>query len=169
MKQYYLDHAEQAKEAARAKYYENVEANRAYSLRYRRAHKEEVAKKDALRRVGYYHKNRDVILAMGKAWHKASPDASVRKTHARRARLKGTFGKLSVNIRSVLFEGQKGRCFCCGEPLVHGETHLDHWMPLALGGTNTDDNMRLLTKTCNLRKSKLHPDVYTKRRDAELI
>jgi len=35
--------------------------------------------------------------------------------------------------------------------------HMDHIMPIALGGSNTDDNMQLLRKECNLQKQAKHP------------
>jgi 5-methylcytosine-specific restriction endonuclease McrA len=65
-------------------------------------------------------------------------------------------GKLSPDLAERLYELQGGKCACCGKPL--GEKyHLDHIMPLALGGANTDDNMQLLTARCNIQKSAKHP------------
>lgn len=46
-------------------------------------------------------------------------------------------------------------CYC-GKPLGDAY-HLDHVMPLALGGSNTDDNMQLLRDRCNLQKHAKHP------------
>jgi len=63
----------------------------------------------------------------------------------------------SPNLSEKLFVLQKGICACgCQQPLGR-DYHLDHRMPLALGGTNTDDNVQLLTKLCNLQKGKKHP------------
>jgi 5-methylcytosine-specific restriction endonuclease McrA len=56
---------------------------------------------------------------------------------------------------------QKSKCACCGKSLKHSY-HLDHIMPIALGGTNTDDNVQLLTPSCNLRKSAKHPDDWAR-------
>lgn len=56
-----------------------------------------------------------------------------------------------------------GKCPCCKQPLGD-EFHLDHVIPLALGGPNTDDNMQLLRKTCNLQKSAKHPVQYMQER-----
>jgi 5-methylcytosine-specific restriction endonuclease McrA len=75
----------------------------------------------------------------------------------RRARIKQVGGKLSDGLRIKLFENQKGLCACCGE-LLGSNYHLDHRMPLALGGANEDWNMQLLTATCNMKKGKKHPD-----------
>lgn len=77
-------------------------------------------------------------------------------SHTRRARKLEAGGKLSHNISKRLFALQNGRCACCGAPL--GERyHLDHIMPLALGGSNSDDNVQLLTPKCNQSKSAKHP------------
>lgn len=73
----------------------------------------------------------------------------------RRAKL-STSGNLSKDLPERLFVLQHGRCACCGEPLG-SDYHLDHIMPLSLGGTNTNDNIQLLRKQCNLRKRAKHP------------
>lgn len=90
------------------------------------------------------------------AWHKAHPDAMKVISQNRRAQKKSSGGKLSIGISEKLFKLQKGKCACCGEPL--GEKyHLDHKMPLALGGGHTDENMQLLKQKCNSQKGKKHP------------
>ena len=43
-----------------------------------------------------------------------------------------------------------------------GKYHVDHRMPLSLGGSNYPDNLQLLCPTCNLSKSATHPDIYEK-------
>ena len=63
---------------------------------------------------------------------------------------------LSVGLSAKLFKLQKGKCPCCKQPLGD-DYHLDHKMPLALGGTNTDENMQLLRSICNLQKHAKHP------------
>lgn len=41
---------------------------------------------------------------------------------------------------------------------------MDHIMPLALGGTNTDDNIQLLCPTCNRSKHAKHPVDFMQQR-----
>ena len=77
------------------------------------------------------------------------------KNMNRRAAVR-TQGKLSTGLAVRLLKLQRGKCACCGEALG-ADYHLDHIMPLALGGTNTDDNMQLLTATCNMQKHAKHP------------
>lgn len=65
-------------------------------------------------------------------------------------------GKLSPDLAQRLLVLQKGKCACCHKPLDDGY-HLDHNMPLALGGPNEDSNIQLLCPFCNLSKSAKHP------------
>lgn len=90
------------------------------------------------------------------AWVKANPEKVRVIQHNRRARKRAVGGKLSSSLPVRLFALQHGKRACCGQPL--GDNfHLDHIMPLALGGTNTDDNIQLLRQRCNNQKHTKHP------------
>ena len=65
-------------------------------------------------------------------------------------------GKLSRGLSEKLFQLQRGRCACCGEPLGDNY-HRDHIMPISLGGANEDWNIQLLTQRCNNQKGAKHP------------
>lgn len=97
------------------------------------------------------------------AWTKANPEKKKAHHQNRRAVKKNAKGKLSADVAKALFVKQRGKCACCGKSLGDGY-HLDHIMPLFLGGTNTDDNMQLLTPSCNMQKSKKHPIDFMKQR-----
>ena len=98
--------------------------------------------------------NKDRVASIGAAWKSANPD-KVRIYHQnRRARSSG--GKLSQGLAEQLYKLQRGKCPCCGLPLGD-KYHMDHIVPLALGGSNTDDNIQLLKSKCNLNKSAKHP------------
>jgi hypothetical protein len=87
---------------------------------------------------------------------KEKPEVGLNARRNRRARKRNATGSLSKELAAKLFELQKGKCPCCTQPL--GESyHLDHIVTLALGGSNTDDNIQLLRATCNLQKSAKHP------------
>ena len=82
----------------------------------------------------------------------------------RRARKLESGGKLSPGLAAKLFKLQRGKCACgCKQPLGD-DYHMDHIMPLALGGSNTDDNMQLLRAICNLQKHKKHPVDFMRQR-----
>jgi 5-methylcytosine-specific restriction endonuclease McrA len=107
--------------------------------------------------------NPEKVKAATLAWAKANPKANRIRQQNRRA-LKGVNGgKLSKGLAEKLFKLQKGKCLCCKQPL--GESyHLDHIVPLALGGSNTDDNIQLLRQQCNLQKSAKHPIDFMQQR-----
>lgn len=90
------------------------------------------------------------------AWRAANKDKSCIINQNRRARTLANGGVLSRDIAERLFKLQKGKCACCGEPLGKNY-HLDHIMPIALGGSNTDDNIQLLRQRCNNQKHSQHP------------
>ena len=100
-------------------------------------------------------------------WRKNNPDKykenKARQAHARR----NAKGKLSKGIIQQLMKKQNNLCACCNAPL-NGKFHLDHILPIALGGYNTDDNVQLLLPKCNLAKGARHPDEYMKIKDRNI-
>ena len=87
-------------------------------------------------------------------WFAENPGA--RRVHRQNRRARNA-GSLSAGLAERLFKLQRGKCACgCKQPLGD-DYHLDHRMPLALGGSNTDDNMQLLRAICNLHKNAKHP------------
>lgn len=103
-----------------------------------------------------YHANPGRSQKLTAAWRKKNPSAVKAWRVNRRSRKNNSQGKLSKDLSLTLFALQKGRCPCCKQ-LLGDDYHLDHKMPLALGGSNTDDNMQLLRSTCNLQKHAKHP------------
>lgn len=101
-------------------------------------------------------RNVDKVRAKNKAHRQNNPDLYRIYKQNRRARKLASGGVLSAGLAEKLFRLQKGKCACCGLSL--GENyHLDHIMPLALGGPNTDKNMQLLRAKCNHKKGSKHP------------
>lgn len=105
--------------------------------------------------------NREKIKSVDDAWKKANPEALRIYKINRRGKEAG--GSLSSDLAERLFTLQQGKCPCCAQSLG-SDYHLDHKTPLALGGSNTDDNMQLLRKTCNLQKGKKHPIDFMQQR-----
>lgn len=104
----------------------------------------------------YQAANPEKVNAQIKAWRKANPEAMriICQNYRSRKRING--GILSKNLSEKLFKLQKGKCPCCNQPLGDNY-HLDHIVPIALGGSNTDDNIQLLRGTCNHQKHAKHP------------
>ena len=103
--------------------------------------------------------NPEKLKAADVKWKQANPERLRINDHNRRARKKANGGKLSHDLSKALYARQKGRCACC-KKLLGDNYHLDHIVPLALGGANEDWNIQLLTATCNLNKGAKHPIDY---------
>lgn len=135
---------------------------KAYSAQYRVTHGPRL--REWAR--SHYERNKDRLNAISRQWYYANKSIAKQYSHTRRARLRGNGGRLSYGIIRKLYAKQEGRCACCGASLVSGY-HLDHIMPIVLGGTNTDDNVQLLTPRCNLQKGATHPDEFMRTRRAQ--
>lgn len=107
------------------------------------------------KRMEYLEKNRDQLRQKAAAWRVMNPEKARRIAENRRAR-KFSGGVLSKGISEKLLVLQKGRCPCCGEKLGD-DYELDHKIPLAKGGPNSDENMQLLRSKCNRQKGAKHP------------
>ncbi len=107
--------------------------------------------------------NPDKVKADNAAWHKANPEARRIHEHNRRARMRENGGELSSDIAKRLYFSQQGKCPCCKLPLGD-DYHMDHILPIALGGQNVDSNMQLLRSTCNHNKHAKHPIDFMQQR-----
>jgi len=147
------------------------EKYREYSRKWQAANPEKVREHDRKRYYSNLEKERergrkwkaaniDRVLDYARKWKIANPDKHAVMQQNRRAKIRGSDGKLSKNIVQRLLIEQGGKCSCCGADLSQTGHHLDHIMPLALGGLNTDENVQLLTPTCNMRKGAKHPDKW---------
>lgn len=89
-----------------------------------------------------------------KEWEKNNKN--VLRIYCLNRRRKIANGKLSKTIVDDLMLKQNGRCPACRE-LLNEDYHLDHIMPIALGGKNEDSNIQLLHSRCNMKKNAKHP------------
>jgi hypothetical protein len=98
-------------------------------------------------------------------WAAANPEMVAARNRNRRARVLNAEGKhTSADVR-LIFESQHGLCANCKTKLFKsGEKkyHVDHIMPLALGGSNWPANLQCLCPFCNLSKGAKHPDDWAK-------
>jgi len=119
---------------------------------WRRKHPEIAKEKDRI----YYQTHKDAVRARADAWRLANPDRIAERRANRRAQLQSSGKRLSRGLVKKLHALQKGMCACCGRPLGD-DYHVDHIMPLALGGANEDANIQLLRAECNNLKRAKHP------------
>ena len=106
--------------------------------------------------------NRDKVCAATSKYRKSSPDKVLATNRNRRARIAMVDGKHSAKDVANILYMQGGLCVYC-EKDISNEYHVDHIMPLALGGSNWPSNLQCLCPTCNVRKQAIHPDEFMKR------
>lgn len=138
-----------------------LEKNREKMRRYLKTYsrKWRLANKQKMKEYGekWRAKNPGKVKEMHLHWLSRNPNSMRVHNQNRRALRIKNGGCLSRGLSERLFSLQKGRCACgCAQPLGD-DYHLDHILPLILGGTNTDDNMQLLRAKCNLEKHAKHP------------
>lgn len=129
----------------------NPAYTKAISAAYYAANQERLKVVSAAYRINHPEK----ALTRVVAWAKANPEALRAHRQNRRARKRKNGGVLSTNLSAKLFKLQQGKCACCGEPLGD-KYHMDHIMPLDLGGPNIDSNIQLLRQRCNQQKHTRH-------------
>lgn len=158
--QYHVNNRDKCK-ALQAKYRaDHREAYRARAKKWRVDHNQEKRIYDAK----YYADHPDECKSRMATWKSTNPEAQRVININRRARKAKTPGRLSSDIAERLFKLQRGKCVCgCRQPLGNNY-HRDHIMPLALGGTNTDDNIQLLRQQCNNQKHAKHPIEFMQQR-----
>ena len=113
---------------------------------WRKRNPEEQRRRTVLRSVT--HPRSKAYLA---AYQRANRDAVNARTHKRRAMLAGATGSHTAAEWRAVRAAYGGWCAFCGstERLCK-----DHIHPLAIGGSNSVDNLRPLCRSCNSRKSK---------------
>ena len=145
--------------SAYAAWYAN---NRDSEIANAAARRAENPDKDRANARAWYYANHAQGRLSRNLWVAANPDKKRAYSENRRARKLGSGSQLSSGIVKRLFSEQGGLCACCGKPLT--AYHLDHIVPLAIGGEHKDSNMQLLLPRCNMMKGAKHPDEYKKYR-----
>lgn len=108
-------------------------------------------------------KNRERVRELNSAWNLANPEVMAAIQRNRRARIKSADGSHSGSDVNKIFAAQRGLCASCKIKLLKSgkqRYHVDHIMPLALGGSNWPTNLQCLCPACNLSKGAKHPDIW---------
>lgn len=160
---YYQEHKQQSAEKSKRWRAENIErANEMarISMAKRRVESPEEAKAYA---DSYRAANQEHLNEIHRAWHAANPEAS-RAIYARkRAKREGVDGRFTKDDIRRIAKLQRNRCAYCRIKITARTWHIDHIMPLALGGTNWPTNLQLTCAPCNTRKQAQHPIDFARR------
>ena len=162
MRAYYAEYRSKNRDTIRvnqAKYYKKEttkERLRAYHRELRVVDPERARK----RQNAYYARNKKVCLERIKEQRLKKPQQYRAYDHMRRARRKGAGGKFTAQDVAEIRTMQRGKCAYCKTLLSRIKEHVDHIMPIALGGTNNRSNIQLLCAPCNLQKHARHPVVH---------
>jgi len=105
----------------------------------------------------YRAKNITFVKLINLNWKKENLDLVRIYNQNRKAKKRMQVGKISKGIVKKLMEMQCGKCINCKTDLINSGHHLDHVMPINLGGMHADENLQLLCPTCNLRKYNKDP------------
>jgi 5-methylcytosine-specific restriction endonuclease McrA len=168
--EYRANNAEQIKEYNNRYVREHREERTAYTQEWRKNNPEKAqAIEDA-----YKSRNPNSGKLRARLWRQVNPERAKAQRDAwaaipdnkekkrinqlnRRARKKRSGGELSKGLPKKLMCLQRGKCACCHGDLKKLGYHLDHRIPLALGGEHSDRNIELLCPACNSSKSAKHP------------
>lgn len=168
------ENPERSKDLHALWYVENKEQHSANAATWRRVNSDKIKVRRAAwgkanraklnaSNAAWAERNAEKVRAKNKAHMQKNPDLYRIYRQNRRSRKLASGGALSAGLAGKLLRLQKGKCACCGQPLGN-KYHLDHIMPLALGGANTDGNMQLLRAKCNQKKGSKHPIVFMQSR-----
>lgn len=113
---------------------------------------ESLAKRRAAKLANYY-RHHDAKKAQARQWRSDNPErvreAEKSRGAKRRARVAGV--RVEDVDRQVVWERDGGICHLCGKP-VEGRWHMDHVVPLALGGAHSYENVAVSHPYCNMSK-----------------
>lgn len=150
---------ERAKEM-HAKYRaENPGKEKASGDRWHVEHPDSVKKANAKYRAKHHGKVKEAC----DKWKAEHPENMRATWHKRRIQEKNAGGSFTVADIRALLKRQKEKCVVCRTD-ISKSYHIDHVMPLSLGGSNDIWNIQLLCPFCNLSKKNKHPIAFMQSR-----
>lgn len=103
-----------------------------------------------------YQERREYFAEKARKYREENPEIFAVHARNRRARKKAAPGTHTRADVLDLLQQQKCRCASCRSD-VSGGYHVDHIVPLVLGGGNGKDNLQILCPTCNWSKGPKDP------------
>jgi 5-methylcytosine-specific restriction endonuclease McrA len=74
--------------------------------------------------------------------------------------MRGSEGSHTAADIAEILKAQGGRCAYCRTSLNRAKKHVDHIVPLALGGSNGRANLQIACAACNQSKSARDPVTF---------
>lgn len=99
---------------------------------------------------------KSVGYAYARNWIKNHPERARASIRATKAKRRGASGRYTEQDIARRLEQQRSKCAWC-RTSISKKFHIDHIIPIALGGTNDPKNLQLLCVSCNCRKCAKHP------------
>jgi len=97
-----------------------------------------------------------------KKWKKENPIKQKAYRHKRRAAKSLGENFTNLDVERIL-KLQKGKCAYC-RTLIKSRYHIDHIIPLSVGGSNSKKNIQGLCPSCNLQKHAKDPILFMQSR-----
>lgn len=157
---------ERIKESSRKHYWNDPEKGRTRVKKW--ALSNPVLKKKYYEAVGKYKNkeyreaNRAELKAYYARWQKENKDRVYASIHKRRALKKKSNGAHTAADITEILKAQQHLCPYCTVSLKRIKRHIDHILPLKLGGSNNKDNIQILCVPCNLSKGAKHPNDFAR-------
>ena len=149
-RRYYRKNKEKFANYSAASYQRNKDKRNRESTEWRKANPE----RSRAIMAKWREANRELFRKICREWARNNKD----KRHAHRAMRNGAEGSFTSDDVTEIMLKQKGRCAIptCRIKLGN-DFHIDHIVPLKLGGTNWRRNIQLLCPLCNARKGARDP------------
>lgn len=162
-RKHYAENRDQIRAYMREWHKQHKGKRQAYDAKWRAANPEVALASNRKKANKYYaghpeYRARAVLRA--KQWSEQNPDRDYinrRKAwQTRRARQAGSYiGPIDYN--KIMLDAQ-GLCGICHSFLGDSPIHFDHIIPIARGGTHTQDNIQVSHPSCNHRKGMKLPE-----------
>lgn len=108
-------------------------------------------------------KNPEKAASYAKEWYSCPENRAVHRHRRRALEAKAGGTHTPADLKRIL-HAQGHRCPYCRADLRKVKKHLDHVMPLALGGSNGPENLAWLCAPCNLSKGAKEPIAFAQQR-----
>ena len=102
----------------------------------------------------WYFDNLERSRATNKKWYQEHPEYN-RANQARRRAQKAKTLSDPKGVKAIYELSVRGidiKCYLCGKVTEPNDRHVDHVIPLSMGGNHSPDNLAIACSSCNLKK-----------------